>query len=451
MNETSPAPLERQPPTDPAAERAVLASTISDPETILRVAALLEPGDFADERHRAIYRAILGLRKRDVEPNVIALASELRRLNLVERAGGLGYLHQLWEAGLSPYMAEGYAYRVKDASVKRKLITLGGRISGLGYQDQEEAGALVGQAQGLMVALSAVGNAATLDGPALVGRWGRTLDDRVHNVGDGRPPGLPTGFAALDRVLGGLRKKQLVIVAARPSVGKSCFATDLIRNVAGARGGRVLCFSLEMDTDQIMDRIAGATLGINTLRIINGALGETELKACNDVGIAVSDWKLAIDETAGVHVLDLCNRARAKALAWDGLDLVIVDHLQLVQGLRADNRNLELGSITSALKKLAKELDCAVVVLSQLSRAVEERADRRPLLSDLRESGRIEEDADIVMLLYRDEMYNKPTADTRGIAEFNIAKNRGGPTGSTRLLFQAEHTRFVNLAERPGE
>lgn len=441
-------------PYDLAAETALLAACLAEPAQLLTVGDVLDSAaDFYQETNGYIYAAMLAVARRG-QLTVPGLAAELKRAGRLDAIGGAGAIARLYDEGwIKTAHAAEYARLVAGCATKRRMISVGGRIAGLGHDDGP-ADELVAAAQGLM--LDFTGRAvrgAGLSAAEIATRHAGALDERLEATRKGGTVGLATGFAVLDDMLGGLRRKYLYIVAARPSVGKSAFASDLIRYVARPQerrglGKRVLFFSLEMDTDQIMDRLVAAELSMNTVKLTNGWLNDgPELQSVTGAQGEIGGWSYHVDDTAGLSINDLCNRARAYRARASGLDLIIVDHLQLMAGDRSDNRNLELGSITSGLHKLAKELDVPVVALSQLSRGVESRADHRPSLGDLRESGRIEEDADVVILLYRDQVYN-PDAGKPDIAEFNIAKNRTGPTGVQRLLFQREHTRFVNLTGR---
>lgn len=428
--------VDRRPPTDEEAERAVVASCLADAEAMTRVAPLLVPGDFANEHHGWIYDALLTLHKKH-QINTIMLMGELRQRGKLDAIGGPFFVSKLFDSGLSPLMAEGYAARVREASIKRALINAGGRIAGLGFQYGDDAGELVRQAQGLIKSVTdRQAGTAWLDQNAIIRAFDDGTFDLAELAGD-TTPGIATGLIDLDAILCGLRAPDLTIAAARPGVGKTAFALHVTRHACEHKK-RVAFFSLEMSVGEIADRLVANISGIDLTLVRDRRLSKDEGdKVCNAL-TTIGEWALQVDETGRLGIDDLCNRAAAR-YAQEPFDLLIVDYVQYVSGRRlaGGTREQEVASVTRELKALAKELRVPVLALSQLNRAIEARAVPEPQLSDLRESGAIEQDASIVLFLHR--------APGETVTQLIVAKNRNGKTDRCAAAWLGSYQRFGDL------
>jgi replicative DNA helicase len=434
-------------PVDVESERAVIAACLCDPRSKPEVAAIITPTDFFDERMRLIYSAMQANYEARRGDDVISLHSELKRRGQVEAIGGLATLSQLFHDSPSPHMAVAYAQRVRDTSVKRALIKAGGYIAALGFEDEQDAGELLGQAQGeLHAVVTRTAGAAWQDTRALV----RAFDARTDLLSE--PGGtfvIGTGLQELDDIIGGLMAPDLVIIAARPSMGKTALALSIARHVCEpvARRGlgkRAAFFSLEMSAEEIGDRIISNVAGLDLEFVRTRRLSEDEWGAVAEAQGQVGDWGLHVDDSGRVSIDELRNRALA-LYAETPFDLLVLDYLQLVTGKRdrSSNREQEIASVSRELKALAKELRVPVLALAQLNREVEARAVKVPQLSDLRESGSLEQDANIVVFLHRPAVYDPNKPDTT--AQLIVAKNRNGKTGSCEVAWQGAYQRFGNL------
>lgn len=437
MIDTPPATL-----FDLDAERAALGSILLDRDALLPLREQgLNGADFYTEAHRYVYDAMCALLAQRTPPDLMTVSDLLRRREQLDAVGGVSYLIGLSGNVPTSYHAEHYGAIVQRAALQRRMMQAGAKIARLAQQGGELSDdALYAQAQ---ATLNEAAPAATATGgpqtfAAIANQWYEQLDSGIV-------PGVPTGLVDLDRVLS-LRPGTLNILAARPGNGKSALATQIMyHNIQ--RGKRVLMYSLEMSTIEIMQRIAANELGIDNKKIINQDLTQSELGAV----VGLINGKLpelpgVIDDTAGINI-DTIRLRTLRTLATHGkIDLIIVDYLQLVAGVRSrnDNRDQEIGTITKALLALAKEVQAPVLALSQMSRAVEGRANRQPQLSDLRESGNIENDAYTITFIDRPEMYDKDT-DLKGIAKLHIAKQRGGALGVVDVLFDPARMRFKNM------
>ena len=433
-------------PANIDAERATLGSILLNREAIVAIAPWLTPEHFYLETHAAIYRAMLACYRARTPPDVRLVAAELKKHDQLDTIGGIPYLGELVSDVPTSYHVEHYARIVERTAVLRRLIVAGGRIAALGYDEQEGLDQTIADAQAAL-------NQATLRATdsgfvpyAEIAHQAFTTYDESDEV-----PGIPTGFVDLDDCLiGGFHRQDLIILAARPSVGKSALAGCIAAQTAEA-GYPVLIISLEMDRESWFVRNAAALSGVNLAAIRARRVRDAELapflSAIGDAGhlpIAVND--------AATHTVASLRSAVLKWIAAHGTPgLIVVDYLQLLSSPRRDgNRVQEVADISRSLKQLARETDAPVLALSQLSRAVEGRASHVPLLSDLRESGALEQDADVVMFIYREELHDKET-DKRGIAEIHIAKHRQGPLGVVPLRFDASTTRFLTLTYRTPE
>jgi replicative DNA helicase len=431
-------------PYDVEAERATLGSVLLQRDAIVQVDGWLLPEFFYLEKHAWVYEAMQGVYRKRVPPDIATVSDELRRRDRLEPIGGLPYLIELANAVPTAVHIEYYGRIVERTAVLRKLISAGGKIAALGFDEGEDLQSTLDKAEAELFAISQ--RRANADFVHI----GQVVDSYFEqitylNEHRGEVVGVPTGYKDLDEVTGGLQRSDLIILAARPATGKTSLALCLAYNVALAGNGTVGIFSLEMSREQLVQRILAMHTGVDTQKLRTGNIRDSDLQGVMEAMGQLSSIPLYIEDSAGLSISDVRSKAR-RLHAEAGLDLLIVDYLQLMQGRagRGDNRVQEVSEISRGLKGLARELNVPLIALSQLSRAVEGRATHVPMLSDLRESGSIEQDADIVMFIYREELYDRET-DKKGIAEIHIAKHRNGPTAVIPLRFDAATTRFQNL------
>jgi replicative DNA helicase len=385
---------------------------------------------------------MLALYERREPVDYLTLSDELQRTGRYDEVGGLVYLSSLFTEVPTSLHVEQYARIVEAASLRRRLIRAAGRIAALGYDEALETDKALEEAEQTLFAVSERRTSRDFQKLADVLRayWEELLlaadVDRLQR-------GIPTDFKDLDKLLGGLQRSDLVIVAARPSMGKSAFSLCLARNAAVRFGATVGIFSLEMSLAQLAQRLLFSESGVDSSRLRQATLGQTERRKLAEALGVLASAPIYLDDTPNIALAEL--RAKARRLHHEvGLDLLVVDYLQLIQGHGRENRVNEISEISRSLKGLARELNVPVVALSQLSRAVESRSPHIPMLSDLRESGSIEQDADVVMFIYREEVYERDT-ENKGIAEIHVAKHRNGPIGQVSLLWLEKLTKFVDL------
>lgn len=438
---------DKLPPQNIDAEISVLGSLLIDPEAIIKVAAFLRPDDFYRESHALIYAAILRLFERREPADVVTVSTELEHHGQLENVGGHAYLASLISRVPTSAHVEHYARIVESTAVRRRLINAAGQIAALAYEEAEDVRSTIDEAERILFQVSQRQVGQDL---VPIGRILSEYFDQIEYLyeNQGEMAGLPTGFADLDKLLSGLQPSDLIVVAGRPGMGKSSFVLSLAQHMAVERKACVAIFTLEMSAEQLAQRMISAETGIDSQRLRVGQIRDDEIEQIARAIGLLSDTAIYIDDTPAISTMEL--RTKARRLATERqLDLVIVDYLQLMRsGIRTENRVQEISYISRSLKALARELMVPVIAASQLSRAVESRHDKRPILSDLRESGSIEQDSDIVMFIYRDEMYNEHT-DKKHIAEIIVAKHRNGPTGKIELAFLAEQAKFVNLYRAP--
>jgi replicative DNA helicase len=439
----------RLPPQNVEAEQSVLGSLLIDPDALLKVTPFLRPEDFYRETHGLIYRAIVGLHEQRQPADFVTLCEELERRGQLEHVGGPGYLTSLINVVPTSIHAQHYGRIVERTATLRRLISAASEISSMAYERADDEDRILDQAEQLIF-----GVAQRSIERELVPLRAILSDyyDRIEYLYDhrGQTIGVPTGFIDLDRLLGGFQQGDLVIVAGRPGTGKTSLAMTIMDHAARKHGLSIAIFSLEMPAQQVVQRLVAGATGVESQRLRTGEISEDELALIARAMGELSETSIYIDDTPAIAPMEL--RAKARRLqAEHPLDLIIVDYLQLMQaGLRMENRVQEVSYISRQLKSLASELHVPVLACSQLSRAVESRPDKHPLLSDLRESGSIEQDADVVMFIYRDEMYDEKTFKPN-IADIMVAKHRNGPTGQLSLRFMKEQTRFANLELMPEE
>jgi replicative DNA helicase len=428
------------------AEEAVLGSLLIDPDAIIHLSTFLKPVDFYIERHAWVYEAINDLHERREPADLVTLSDELERRGQLGEIGGAAYLTSLINATPTSIHAEYYARIVERTAVLRRLIDAAGKIAQLAYQDTDDVDAVVDRAEEIIFGISERRVERDLRPIRQV------LDayyDRIEYLyqHQGEIIGIPTGLADLDKLLGGLQRSDMVVMAGRPGMGKTSLALSMALQAARQRQKRVAIFSLEMSDEQLVQRLVSAETGIDSQRLRLGNIKPDEWPTFYQAIRLLSETSIFIDDTPAITALEL--RAKARRLhAEHGLDLLIVDYLQLMSGgTRSENRQQEISFISRSIKGLARELNIPILALSQLSRQVESRADKRPLLSDLRESGSIEQDADVVLFIYRDEVYN-PDTEFPNIAEIIVSKHRSGPTGIFSVYFKKHLAQFVDLEVR---
>jgi replicative DNA helicase len=430
-------------PANPEAEEAVLGSLLIDPDAVIKIASFLAADDFYREKNGWVYQAILDLHERREPADFVTLVDELERRDQIQQIGGTAYITSLINSVPTAVHVEHYAHIVERTATLRRLIGVAGQIAALAYEEAEDVNEVVDRAEQLVFNVSErrVRHDLTPVRQIMHGVVDRL--DYLHRH-KGELLGVPSGFSKLDKLLGGFQKSDLVILAARPGVGKTSLALNVAVNAAKRYGQRVAFFSLEMSGEQLVQRLLSAETGINQQKLRLGEIGDEEWPMLMEAAGVLSETLLFIDDTPAVSALELRTKAR-RLQAEHGLDMVIVDYLQLMRSdARSENRVQEISYISRALKSLARELEVPLIALSQLSRAVESRSDHKPVLSDLRESGAIEQDADIVMFIYREDMV-KENSERKNIADVIVAKHRNGPTDTVPLYFDKALTRFADL------
>jgi replicative DNA helicase len=434
------APEIRLPPHSVEAEQSLLGGLLIGGEAAWdRIGDLVAEGDFYRDDHRRIFRHVRRLAETGQPVDVVTIFESIEQSNEADQTGGIAYLGDIANNTPSAANIAGYARTVVERSRLRSLIAVADEIQALAFAaGSAPAQDRIDEATGKLLALAEHGKAK--DEPREIGAIIGSVIDAIERRKDrgGEISGLPTGFADLDRLLDGLKGGDLIIVAGRPSMGKTAFALNVAENVALA-GKPALVFSMEMGDTQLVTRSLSSIGGINGKVLASGRMGDDEWDKVTAALGRLHSAPLVIDQSLNLSVAQMRARARRQKRK-GGLGLVVIDYLQLMRG-QGNTRTEELGDITRSLKLMARDLDCPVICLSQLSRKVEERADKRPMLSDLRESGSIEQDADVVLMLYRDEYYS-PSSPERGLAEVLIRKNRMGECGDLRLIFQPEFSRF---------
>lgn len=436
--------LEKIPPHNLEAEQAVLGSMMIDKEAIYAAMENLVPEDFYKEAHQIIYSTLQMLEAKAEPIDMIVLTEELRRQNNLDRIGGIGYIATLANTVPTAANIRHYADIVEEKAVLRKLIRFTTQIASRCYEDQEETMELLDNAEKMILEIASNRNSDGLVSIKTV--LSNTLEKIEHMSNNrGNITGVPSYFADLDRMTSGWQPSDLIILAARPAMGKTTFGLNIAYNAATKGKMPVAVFSLEMSREQLVQRLISAEAMIDQHKLRTGRLQDEEWLRLTKAAQPLSTAQMYIDDTPAISVLEL--RAKARRLkAEKGLALIVIDYLQLMQvnSRKNENRQQEISEISRSLKALARELDVPVLALSQLSRAVEQSHEKRPQLSHLRESGALEQDSDLVMFIYREDYYN-PESEKPGIAEIILAKHRNGPTGSVELGFIKEFTKFVNL------
>ena len=439
-------PFERIPPQSLEAEQAVLGDVLVAPSDFLSdVIGVLRPDDFYRQAHQLVYEAILALTDSGEPVDVITVSEWLDGNGYLEAAGGRSYVNDLALSALGMGNTAHYVRIIREKSMNRQLIHVGTEIVVQAYEDEPKA---MEFAQQEIFRLAQQGTTSTMSGiKDVVASSLDLINERRANPGT--LMGVSTGFYDLDTYTSGLQKSDLLILAARPSMGKTGFALNIASHVALRERKHVLIFSLEMDKVQLATRMLSSLAEVDAQRIRSGEISDEQFNSIQLAAGQLGNAPISIDDAGGLTVAELRTRARKVMMEEGELGLVIIDYLQLMEGAsdKAENRTTEVSAISRGLKSIARELRCPVLALSQLSRAVESRQDKKPMLSDLRESGAIEQDADLVMFIYRDEYYNKDS-ERQGLADIIIAKQRNGPVGDIELLYRSNLTKFMNKADR---
>jgi replicative DNA helicase len=447
MAETAVIAAERSLPHNLEAERSVLGAILVHNDAFNMAAQVIDSRDFYRDAHRRIFDKMVALNERNQAIDFVTLKEELGRAGELDDVGGPAYVASLADGVPRATNVEYYARIVKEKSTLRNLIFAANKILTNAYEADQESDLILDEAES---AIFSVADDRLKAGFIAMRDLVKESFPKIEQLFEQKRliTGVPTGFVDLDEMTRGLQGGDLIIVAARPSMGKTSLVLNMAQYVATQPDRTVGFFSLEMSKESLFLRLLTSEAQIDSHRLMSGAIGQKDYGRISHALETLSAMKLYIDDTASIGVLEM--RAKARRLkAEHGLSLLVVDYIQLMSGRgRFENRTLELASISRSMKGLAKELNVPVVVLSQLSRAPEARSDHRPQLSDLRESGALEQDADLVVLIYRDDVYNKdPNSPDAGTAELIVAKQRNGPTGVVRLAFLREQTRFANLAQ----
>ncbi|OQA58014.1 MAG: Replicative DNA helicase [Candidatus Atribacteria bacterium ADurb.Bin276] len=424
-----------------------MGSMLLERNALLKALEILRPEDYYYDNHRIIFTAIGELFEEDKACDIVTLAEKLRAKNQLETVGGLEYLALLTNLVPTAANVEYYAHIVEEKAIIRFIIQICTQIIKESYENQIDATELLDRSQHMILQLSQ--SRIKSDFVALktvINEAFDRIEDLYHR--DEHITGIPTGFVDLDNITAGFHPSELIVIAARPGMGKTSFCLNIAQHVGINKKIPVAFFSLEMSRDHIAQRMLCGEAGIDASRVRRGLINEKDWPILASAAGRLASASIYIDDTPGITVLEL--RAKARRLKIEkNLGLVIVDYLQLMSGhIRTENRQQEISEISRSLKAMARELDVPVVAVSQLSRAVEQRNPKRPQLSDLRESGAIEQDADLVMFIYREEYYNPNTQSKKNIAEVIVAKQRNGPVGAVELLFRNAFTKFENLSRR---
>jgi replicative DNA helicase len=438
------------PPHSIEAEQSVLGGLMLDNQAFDRVAELVVSQDFYTRTHKLIFEAMTALAEIGDPIDLITISESLEKNNQLSGIGGFAYLAEIAKNTPSAANIDAYASIVRERAVVREMIGVANEIAEAGFNPEGRTSHDLLDFAESKVFKIAEQRTKSSDGPQSIHNILEKTVDKIEELyqspQDG-VTGVSTGYADLDKMTTGLQPSDLIIVAARPSMGKTTFAMNLAEHAAMTQDKPVLIYSLEMPSEQIMMRMLASLGRINQTKVRTGQLDDDDwARLSSTMGLLMEKGKMYVDDASGLTPTDVRSRARRIAREHGGISMIMVDYLQLMRvPSLSDNRTLEIAEISRSLKALAKELQCPVVALSQLNRTLEQRADKRPINSDLRESGSIEQDADLIMFIYRDEVYNEDSTD-KGVAEIIIGKQRNGPIGKVRLTFQGQFSRFDNYA-----
>ena len=437
------------PPQNINAERSLLGSILIDDEVIVDVADKINSTDFYEPGHQLIYEAMVRLYQKHSPVDILTLSNELKSTKRIDDVGGLEYLSDLTNYVPSAAHAIEYASIVREASIRRNLTKAGERITNLAFKTDQDVQQVLSLAEASLYAVNQESQQTEMQSMESLLSDAFEKMTYLHQNKD-KLRGVQTGFKDLDKMTAGLQKSDLIILAARPAMGKSTLAQNIAFNVAMREKKTVLFFSLEMSNTQVVDRMISEASGVDSWNIRTGNLTQEDFSKISDAMGEMSEAPIKFVDKPGLTVLEMKVLAQREAHKGN-LGLIIVDYLQLMSGSKSygDNRVQEISEISRGLKLIARELDVPVIALSQLSRSVEQRPDKRPMLSDLRESGSIEQDADIVMFVYREDYYN-PDTERKHITDLIIGKHRNGPVGTVELYFHPERLKFMSLEKRKG-
>ncbi|MBZ9689746.1 replicative DNA helicase [Clostridium estertheticum] len=424
------------------AEQSVIGSMLIDKTAISRVVEILKGDDFYRDSHKVIFNAIFDLYQKDTPIDMITLLEHLRSSEKLEASGGITYITEISNSIPSTANLSSYIKIVDDKSILRKLIRASTDIMENCYNKQDDVEAVMDLAEQKVFNIAERKNTSDFEPMNTVLERGFLEIERIFN-NKGETTGIPSGFPELDDKTAGFQKGDMILIAARPSMGKTTFALNLAEYAALREGKNVAIFSLEMSKEQLAYKLLCSEANVDMSKLRHGNLEDKDWENIAKASGPLAAAKIFIDDTAGTSVMDMRSKCR-KLKMEHGIDMIVIDYLQLMSGSNPESRQQEVSEISRSIKALAKEMQCPVIALSQLSRAPEQRADHRPMLSDLRESGSIEQDADIVMFLYRDEYYDKETED-KNVAECIIAKQRNGPVGTVRLAWIGQFSKFARL------
>ncbi len=435
--------MRRVPPQNIEAEKSVIGAILLDNKVLDQILDFLKPEDFYKNSHKTIFRAFINLYNQNEPIDILTLTDYLKSNKLLEEIGGASYLTEIMNEVPTSVNAVYYAKIVKNKSILREIISTSSKIIENCYEEPEDIDNFLDNVEKKFFEVSEKRFTASFSNlTSIISQAVATIEHLYETKSI--VSGIPSGFIDLDRKLNGFHKSDLIIVAGRPSMGKTALCLNIAHHVAVEKRIPVAFFSLEMSKEQLGFRLLSQETKIPSNVLRNGLIARNQWPLITEAAGNLSEGKLFIDDTPAMSILEIRSKAR-RLKAQEDIQLIIVDYLQLVRGIDdRDSREREISEISRFLKNLARELNIPVIALSQLNRAVEQRANKRPQLSDLRESGAIEQDADVILFIYRDEVYNKDTKD-KGIAEIIIGKHRNGPTGTVLLKFNADTTTFANL------
>lgn len=435
--------LGKVPPHSSEAEQTVLASALIDHIAVEKIVNLLNADDFYFEANKEIFDSIRQVHIENIPVDAVTVTEELKKRGKIDYIGGYEYLAKITDNIITSKNVEAYCNIIREKATLRRLIMASNEIIEKGYNENDDAQKIIELAESRIFSISQNRSISSFSEikDVLMDLF-NTLEERAINMGN--ITGLTTGYDDLDRMTSGLQKSDLILLAARPSMGKTALALNISMN-AVKTGASVALFSLEMSKEQYVQRILSMESMVDSSKLRTGNLDDDDWTRLISTMSTISNYNVFIDDTAAISVFEIMSKCRRLKME-KGLDLIVVDYLQLMSdGTNTSNRQQEISNISRGLKALAREMDCPVLALSQLSRAPELRQDHRPIMSDLRESGAIEQDADIVLMLYRDEYYNKEESEKKGITDVIIAKQRNGPVGTVELAWIGQYTKFGNI------
>lgn len=433
---------DRIPPHDLNAERSLLGSIFLNQDSLIKIADRIDPSFFYDPANREIFSVIIELFEERKPLDIVTVSSGLKRRKVLSKVGGSAYLSKLVNSVPTASHIEEYAEIVKEAGIRRRLIESAALINDVAFNEDKKVLEILDISEKSLfnITQNQIGKGFVSARSLLKETYERAA---MVDKNKGDLLGISSGFVQIDKLLGGFQQSDLIIVAARPSVGKTALSLDIALNAAVNDRKKIGFFSLEMSAQQLMERLLSMQARVSFWDLRTGQLKDEAFEKLADAMGQLSEADLFIEDTPGLHVMEIRTKARRLQME-NGVDMIIVDYLQLIRGDRTESRVLEVSDISMSLKNLARELDIPVIAMSQLSRAVESREGRRPQLSDLRDSGSIEQDADVVLFIHREER-NNPNTERKGIADIIIAKHRNGPVGDVELAFIQEQARFANL------